>query len=76
MTEQILVLTGKRAGRPACLPDSCTTNPNVEAAWRQRMIREAAYYRSQQRQSSAGKELEDWLAAEKQVDEYLQNPPG
>jgi hypothetical protein len=75
MTEQALVLTGKRAGRPSCLPDACTTNPDVEAAWRHRMIREAAYFRSQHRAPCPGKEIEDWVAAEKEVDEYLLNPP-
>jgi hypothetical protein len=61
----------KPAGRPACLPDAATTNPAVEAAWRSRMIREAAYFRSLERQPCEGKQLEDWLAAERQVDEEL-----
>jgi len=61
----------KPAGRPACLPDAATTNPAVEAAWRQRMIREAAYYRSQHRRPCDGQELNDWLAAEKEVDDCL-----
>jgi Protein of unknown function (DUF2934) len=71
MTEQTLELSWhKPAGRCACLPDAATTNPQVEAAWRHRMVREAAYYRSLQRPSGEGKELEDWLAAEKEVDTY------
>ena len=61
----------KPAGRCACLPDAATTNPQVEAAWRRRMIREAAYFRSLRRQPCDGNELEDWLAAEKEVDHYI-----
>jgi hypothetical protein len=72
MTEQTLELSWlKPAGRPACLPDATTTNPDVEAAWRHRMIREAAYYRSQHRCSGERHELDDWLAAEREVDHYL-----
>jgi len=72
MTEQVLELSWhKPAGRCACLPDASSTHPEVEAAWRHRMVREAAYYRSQHRQPCAGKELEDWLAAEKDIDNYL-----
>jgi len=58
------------------LPDASTTNPAVEAAWRQKMIREAAYFRSQHRRPCYGKELEDWLAAEKEVDESQRYPSG
>ena len=72
MTEQSFELSWtKPAGRPACLPDAATTNPAVEAAWRNRLIREAAYFRSLRRQPCEGKQLEDWLAAEREVDEEL-----
>ncbi len=72
MKQQTLELSWhKRAGRPAWLPDATTTNPAVEAAWRNRMVREAAYYRSQKRKPCEGRELEDWLAAEHEVDEIL-----
>jgi len=77
MAEQILELSWlKPDGRPASLPDASTTNPAVEAAWRQKMIREAAYFRSQHRRPCYGKELEDWLAAEKEVDESQRYPSG
>jgi hypothetical protein len=77
MTEQTLELSWhKPAGRPACLCDAATTNPAVEAAWRKRLIREAAYYRSQRRPSGTGKELEDWLAAEREIDATLLRWPG
>ncbi|MGD8589697.1 MAG: DUF2934 domain-containing protein [Chromatiales bacterium] len=35
---------------------------------RQRQIAELAYYKAQQRGFEAGHELEDWLAAEAEVD--------
>jgi hypothetical protein len=70
MSEQTLELSFlKPAGRCACLPDAATTHPDVEAAWRKRLIREAAYFRSLSRPPCAGKELEDWLAAEQEVNE-------
>lgn len=71
MTEQTLELSWRKpAGRYACVPDAATTHPQVETAWRHRMIREAAYYRSQRRQPCEGKELEDWFAAEAEIDAY------
>ena len=38
---------------------------------RETLIREVAYLRSSRRGFLAGHELEDWLAAEQQVNEYL-----
>jgi hypothetical protein len=38
------------------------------------MVSDAAYYRSQHRQPCGGKEFEDWLAAEREVEEYLRDP--
>lgn len=38
---------------------------------RQRMIAEAAYFRALQRGFSGGDSVEDWLAAEHEVDERL-----
>ncbi len=38
---------------------------------RQRMIAEAAYFRALQRGFSGGDVVEDWLAAEREVDERL-----
>ena len=38
---------------------------------RQSMIAEAAYYRAEQRNFQGGNTIEDWLAAEKEVDEKL-----
>ena len=41
------------------------------AITRDGMICEAAYFRSQKRQPCHGRECEDWLAAEKQIDRML-----
>ena len=38
---------------------------------REAMIREAAYFRAQRRGFAAGCELEDWLAAELEIDRWL-----
>ena len=38
---------------------------------RESMIAEAAYYRAEQRGFQGGNTIEDWLAAEKEVDEKL-----
>jgi hypothetical protein len=77
MNNEVLELSWRKpAGRPACLPDAACTNPTVEAAWRNRLIRQAAYFRSQKRQPGAGKELEDWLAAEREVDDCLSQSQG
>ncbi len=53
------------------MADPRTTNPLVEQAWRDKLVREAAYFRSQHRRPCPGKELEDWFAAEREVDEAL-----
>jgi hypothetical protein len=58
------------------MADSRTTNPLVEQAWRDKLVREAAYFRSQHRRPCHGKELEDWLAAEREVDESLRRSRG
>nr|AEI30379.1 conserved hypothetical protein [uncultured microorganism] len=51
------------------------TGATNEKAWagedRYRMIAEAAYFRAERRGFVAGSELQDWLAAEIEVDELL-----
>jgi hypothetical protein len=39
--------------------------------WREPMIRRAAYLRSLNRGFQPGKELEDWLAAEREVEDLI-----
>ena len=43
----------------------------ASAQSRQAMIAEAAYFISEQRGFGSGRELEDWLLAEKQIDAVL-----
>jgi hypothetical protein len=49
-------------------PDPNCTHPGVERAWREKRIRDAAYFRSLCRAAGPGQELEDWLAAEQEID--------
>lgn len=43
---------------------------------RELMVCEAAYYRAERRGFAAGHELEDWLAAESEIDAFLQRVYG
>jgi len=45
----------------------------VEPTMRHAMIAEAAYYRAQRRRFAPDHELDDWLAAELEIDEMLVN---
>jgi hypothetical protein len=45
--------------------------PPVTAEDRQNMIARAAYFRAERRNFEPGRETEDWLAAEKEVDRHL-----
>ena len=48
----------------------------ISAADRHRLISQAAYLRAKQRGFAAGHEVEDWLAAEREIDAQLaQYPP-
>lgn len=40
---------------------------------RRKMVAEAAYYRAQRRDFASGDELNDWLEAEKEIDQQLAN---
>ena len=56
--------------------DPAGGNPDslVSAEERQRLIAEAAYFRAQQRGFSGGDPLDDWLAAERQINQALPGP--
>lgn len=58
--------SGARASHPAALAGED----------RYRMIAEAAYYRAEQRGFEPGSELDDWLAAEIEVDALLAEAGG
>jgi len=51
-----------KSGQPAAV---------LSAAQREAMIREAAYFRAERRAFARGDELEDWFAAERQIDGAL-----
>ncbi len=60
----------KRVRRPvAPVPDETRA---VRAHEREAMIAEAAYYRAEARGFETGHELEDWLAAEREIDLLLE----
>jgi hypothetical protein len=50
--------------------------PMTSAEERARMIAEAAYYLSEQRGFAPGHEVEDWLAAEQQIDTRIEGGRG
>lgn len=50
--------------------------PNIAGEDRRRLIAEAAYFRAEQRGFVSGRELEDWLAAEIEVDALLGDDDG
>jgi hypothetical protein len=63
----------RSAGEPkAREPEIRLRARSVGAEERQRMIQEAAYYRYVRRDHAAGHELDDWLAAEVDVDRLLE----
>ena len=78
MSRRILNLTMPEAqgACSAARSDPRSTNPLVEQAWRDKTVREAAYYRSLHRQPCHGKELEDWVAAEREIDQSLGRADG
>ena len=48
-----------------------SSRKRISAPAKQKMIQEAAYFIAQQRNFSPGNEIEDWLAAESQVNKLL-----
>ena len=62
---------GAPPGALASEPNSGSSATVIDASRRQDMIREAAYFRAQQRGFAAGEELQDWLVAEQQIDQWL-----
>ncbi len=69
--------TTKRAAKPrstattARKPARSTAGIGISAEERQRMIREAAYYRAAQRGFAPDDAMADWLAAEAEVNALL-----
>lgn len=58
--------------RAAPRPDDAGTAPNfTESERRHQRISDAAYFRAAARGFAAGREMEDWLDAEREIDERL-----
>jgi len=55
-------------------PAGGNPDPLVSAEERQRLIAEAAYFRAQQRGFAGGDPLDDWLDAERQINQALPGP--
>ncbi len=55
-------------------PAGGNPDPLVSADERQRLVAEAAYFRAQARGFSGGDPLDDWLAAERQINQALPGP--
>ena len=62
-----------RAGNIAHPPAAVSSRggPLIPASLRHDMIRDAAYFRAQARGFVPGKEIEDWLAAEQDIEELI-----
>lgn len=54
-------------GSPASAPTEPPPGPSFPSGDRRRRIAEAAYYRAERRGFGPGHELDDWLAAEKEL---------
>ena len=53
---------------------SMSPGKNVLPEERRRQIEQAAYFRAQQRGFSGGDPVEDWLAAEREINRLLPSP--
>jgi hypothetical protein len=61
-------------GNPTTASQTPTGTTPVSEEERRRMIAENAYYRAQQRGFNGGQSIDDWLAAEREVNRLLPNP--
>ena len=66
----------KQQGVPRAAVKSVASVPPVSVEERARRVARAAYFRSQKRGFDPGRDLEDWLEAEAEVDATLGLRPG
>jgi hypothetical protein len=59
---------------PALIDPSPADAASIDPAHRHAMIAEAAFYISQARCFTPSRELDDWLAAEREIEQRLANP--
>ena len=68
--------SSKKAATNSSAPSAGTNKPspspvNISAEERWRMVATAAYHRAEKRGFQPGHEVEDWLAAEREIDAVL-----
>lgn len=69
--EKIAPQQRTEAGKPAAPSSGAATRSNVSEDARRAMVAQAAYLRAERRGFAPGGELEDWAAAEAEVDALL-----
>ncbi len=67
--------TVKRSRAPKRAADTTPTATPVSAEERRRLIAEAAYYRALERNFQGGDPTDDWLLAEREVNQRLLDAP-
>ena len=66
--------TSRKSRRPIVAPRVVSIEPvAISAGDRARMIAERAYYLAAERGFAAGAELDDWLTAEREIDQRIAN---
>ena len=66
--------TKTSGGNPAATAKSTGAGAKTSEDERQRMIAENAYYRAQERGFNGGQAIDDWLAAEREINRLLPSP--
>lgn len=61
----------RREPKRAAAKQTVADSPACSGEDRYRMIAEAAYYRAESRGFAGGSDLDDWLAAEMEIDQIL-----
>jgi hypothetical protein len=64
-------VAARREPKRAAAKEPVADSPACSGEDRYRMIAEAAYYRAESRGFAGGSDLEDWLAAEMEIDQIL-----
>lgn len=65
--------TGSEAAAALLNGMNQATHAAIDAAGRHQMIAESAYYRAEQRGFDGGRDVDDWLEAEQEIDGYLRD---
>ena len=74
-THHALVVRSTGSEAAAALLDGMdqATHDAIDAAGRHQMIAESAYYRAERRGFDGGRDVDDWLEAEQEIDGYLRD---